>query len=837
MGSRSLLRRTPFLVAWVAGVLFLLSRMEPGFWRELVGGSPAPAPQEAAAPGARSDGKPTQHPAGSGSAVPSERSAPESAGTPDTSDAATRGEEVVTAPPGHAEASAVLATPRSPEASARPARALRAERSRSVAAHALSARKAEAWRLDAEHRYAEAWAIVRELPNRPDDLDLVRLRALTALFAGQNEVALPLAETWVARDPASVEARLALLQAHLEQGDVGAAREAAFALGSRTDLDVEDWRRLAALQKWAGDPRGAAASDRAILIERPDDLAAELDLADALLSAHEPEQALAAVRRAEKLAPGSPGLTLLAARTYTSLGDRERATEEYERALAAEPGDADLELEAARYFVNAGEPQRAVDLYRRVIARRGPDGLRTELARTLLAAGDYAGAERAARAAVESAEDGPDARLALAQSVYLEGRLEDSHDLFDQAEAIGEEHGLGPVWTAQVALARDHHLTGYRLLGDRLDRYDREESADTAGPGPAPPTGSPAALELDRGMAAEKRGDYGRARSAYERAADLGARLGGGVALDRLAEKTRPLLEAGYTHFSDANGIDLDGGLVHGELWVAADSARVVAQAIAQVVSQHDTRYTRTGGSVGVRDLFVRPELSIAGDLGFVNSSAGGGDLVTADFDLRWYREDTSVVGLLGYRESLLAGHEDMDPRLFNRIINLAAVTPSFAINGGRLYLDEALRETARDRLWLSAGAENYEDGNLRGYFYGHYQLPLAQRPGLWAVVRPNAFVEAFKRSDVPDYFSPSSHATVGVAGHAIIERGRWRIEGEVDPQILITEGDPGYGAYALLDASVDLGRATVGISGFGFYDSHDDYWLARAMARVVVPF
>jgi hypothetical protein len=192
---------------------------------------------------------------------------------------------------------------------------------------------------------------------------------------------------------------------------------------------------------------------------------------------------------------------------------------------------------------------------------------------------------------------------------------------------------------------------------------------------------------------------------------------------------------------------------------------------------------------------------------------------------------------VIGYRESLLAGHEDLDPRLFNRIIDLKAVTPSFAINGGRVFVDQALRPAERDRLWLSGGAENYQDGNLRGYFYGHYQLPLVQKPGEWLVVRPNAFVEAFKQSDVPSYFSPSSHATIGLGAHTVVEKGPWRVEGEVNPQMLVTNGVAGYGGYALIDASVDLGPATVGISGFGFFDSHDNYWLGRAMARVVVPF
>jgi hypothetical protein len=178
-----------------------------------------------------------------------------------------------------------------------------------------------------------------------------------------------------------------------------------------------------------------------------------------------------------------------------------------------------------------------------------------------------------------------------------------------------------------------------------------------------------------------------------------------------------------------------------------------------------------------------------------------------------------------------------MDPRLWNRIINLGALGPSFAINGGKAYGDWQVSDERRDRVWAQLGAENYEDGNLRGIFYAHYQLPLRNGPENWTVLRPNAFVEAFKDPMNPDYFSPRTHATVGVATHTVQQHGRFRIEAEINPQVLATNGEVGFGVHGLIDASVQLGPASVGISGFAFYDSNDAYWLARAMAHVEVVF
>ena len=45
----------------------------------------------------------------------------------------------------------------------------------------------------------------------------------------------------------------------------------------------------------------------------------------------------------------------------------------------------------------------------------------------------------------------------------------------------------------------------------------------------------------------------------------------------------------------------------------------------------------------------------------------------------------------------------------------------------------------------------------------------------------------------------------VTMSAHTVIEKGRWRVEGELNPQMLVTNGAAGYGGYALVDASVDL--------------------------------
>ena len=814
MGSRRLLRRGLLLGLWVVGILALLEIREPGFWRESLGIAERLVEDEEPVRVAAEAG-PVSVPAATAEAVARSEGAPEPSASP----------AVVAAPapavsPSVAPVDGAAGPPIVPPAAVR----------RPVATGGPSAevwaRVSEAWRLNGAGEYAAAWRVARTLPESARDTEVLRVKALSALWAHDDAEALRLARAWTKRRPADPEARFALAQAELQSGDVAAARRELDAL-AREPLDDERTLQLASLQDWAGDRDAAIASCRRVLQDHADDPRALARLAVLLEANGENAAAAQVTARARAANPDDDRLELLAARLAAKLGDRASADAGYRAYVANHPGDLDGRLEAARHAVNAGQPDLAVDEYHAVIDARGADGLRVELMRALLASGRYAEAEEVARDAVASGEDGPEARLGLAQSVYLQGRPRDAAPLFDDAAASARTHGADATFAARLAMARDHDLDAYGLLGDQL-----------AGVAPPEPQGaaSPADLWLLRGDVARKRGDYRTARADYERAAELGAPLRADVALQRLDEDVRAHAGAGYAFFEDANRLEVNGG----SAWIdfrPGDVARLRVSALADVVTQHEARYTRTGGRVALDELFLSPEWAVDGSVGFINSSAGGGDIVTGRVAARRYLEGGSVLGVTGYREPLLGGHEDQDPRLWNRIIDLEALGPSFAINGGKAYGDWLLSDERRDRAWVQLGAENYEDGNLRGIFYAHYQLPLRNGPENWTVLRPNAFVEAFKDPDDPDYFSPRTHATVGFAGHTVQQRGRFRLEAEVNPQVLVTNGDVGFGVHGLLDASVQLGAFNVGISGFAFYDSNDAYWLARAMARVEVVF
>jgi len=813
MVSRSLARRALLLGLWVGALLWLLEIREPGFWRESLG---LVRRWEHVEPFADDVAR---APASAPSAV-----APVPAPAVAAPDVASAGAEAAVAGP----AAAPGALAQAPAAVATPApvttRPYGGAIPRAGGGDRTWARVAEAWRLNERGDHVAAWHVARTLPDASRHPEILRVKTLSALWAHEDEAARTLAARWVEIDPDAPEPRLALAQAELQAGDVDDARVLTDALAVE-HLDAEQRLQLAMLQDWAGDRRGAIASARAVLAARDDDPQALGMLARMLESENQDAEAQQVVARARARTPEDPVLELLAARLAAKLGERDAADAGYAAYVARHPDDGDGRLEAARHAVNAGRPEDAIAEYRAVIAARGETGLRVELARALLAAGRYEEAEEVARHAIAADEDGPEARLALAQSVYLQGRPREASALYRDAEEVAARASVDATFRSRLALAQDRDLGAYHLLGDQL-----------AGEAPPEPTtaSSPAELWLLRGDVARKRGDFRSARDAYERASEMGAPLKAGVALERLDAATRPHVGAGYTFFADANRLEVNGGAVWAD-FRPRDVGLLTVQAIAQVVSQDEARYTRTGGSVALREVFLTPEWALDGSFGFVDSSAGGGDIVTGSLGARRYFAGGSVLGVVGYREPLLGAHEDLDPRLWNRIIDLAALGPSFAINGGKVFGDWLLSEERRDRLWAQVGAENYQDGNLRGIFYAHYQLPLRNAPDDWTVLRPNAFVEAFKHAHEPDYFSPESHATVGLAGHTVQQHGPFRIEAELNPQLLVTDGEPGFGVHGLLEVSVRLGPANVGISGFSFYDSLDAYWLARAMAFVEV--
>jgi Flp pilus assembly protein TadD len=111
---------------------------------------------------------------------------------------------------------------------------------------------------------------------------------------------------------------------------------------------------------------------------------AALDRGRALVALDRPEQALAALRDATRLAPGSGEAWLLEATLLRRLDRLDEAQGAIERAVELAPMDGEVGLEAGVIAVLSGREEAARESWESVIATQ-PDSLAAQTARDYLA--------------------------------------------------------------------------------------------------------------------------------------------------------------------------------------------------------------------------------------------------------------------------------------------------------------------------------------------------------------------------------------------------------------------------------------------------------------------
>ena len=511
-------------------------------------------------------------------------------------------------------------------------------------------------------------------------------------------------------------------------------------------------------------------------------------------------------------------LSFKIARSAAAAGELPLATERYERHMRLHPDDTAARLEAARYYASAGRPEIALERYQQVVVARGPADLRLELARIHLAAGQFDEAEQWARQAIAAGEDGSESRLALAQSLHLQGEIRDAAAVLRDLTAGRTDDNVEVLrWRSQAAAALDRQLAAYRF-------------AERAIAGGADQHGR---LMIWMAAAAERRGDYGRARTAVAGAAAVGASAPEvAAARARLEAATIPEAFApGWIH-ADDNNLRLTGrgaGLV---VRVPALRGTLSLDVSTGTVTQHAFAADRTSIAVDVGQLFLVPELELGFGVG-LDHYRQAADLLVWQAKGTYHLEGGSTFGVSTGRESLLPTRSTLELRQFNRVLDIGTLGPGFWIQGARGFFD---RITDRDyRTRVEAAIEELQDGNRRLSSYVHLQFPISSGVEHWAVMRPNLFFESFRDKRAP-YFSPRTHWTLGTMLHSIRRYSRGQLELEVNPQWLRTEGKNGFGAHGLLNVAVDLGRVTLMGGTFIFYDGLERYVQGRITGRVIVP-
>jgi tetratricopeptide (TPR) repeat protein len=648
-------------------------------------------------------------------------------------------------------------------------------------------------------------------------LDPVRAELAEALVdSGRADQALPHLEAILERSPHNETALLLAARAATQLEQPAPAVQYLEELSCLRELEPTE-------QLWLADLyRAVDRSEESLLlyesvmrdIETPSAATVET-LGDLRREVGDDRGALSAYQRLDHAA-GSARLLLKIAGSAAAAGEIDVAKDAYEEYLADHPREVSPRLEAARFLVQAGLADRALELYREVLELGGAEDLRfTELARAALAAEEFGEAEIWARQAIAAEEETPQADIALAQSLHLQGETKEAETVLLEVLEEARQDSEALAWLGYFAIAQDRHLKAYNFF----------EQAIAAGAVDA------ASLHLWQGKAAHERRDYLRAAKAYDRADASGIhRLELRAAREELASATVPELGVPASFFSDSNDLRLKGAGLSVGIWTGK-AASLQVELGGVEVSQNDTSFTRTVASLEIDNVFAGPRLQFSGRLG-IEDYRDAPNIGVGGLGIQYYYPGGSELGAGVARRSLWPAHDLREPRQFNRIIDLALLPPDFAVNSFSGYFDNRTEKDHYFRFW--GGGSRFDDGNWQGSFYAHYQLPLETAYGHWTVLRPNLYLEGFKEKNVA-YYSPGFHATLGTMIHTIQTSDRWVFELEANPQLLVTDGELGFGVHGLADVGVEMGPTHLGGGLFVFYDQIDDYLMWRLAGRFSV--
>ncbi len=152
---------------------------------------------------------------------------------------------------------------------------------------------------------------------------------------------------------------------------LGLAFASASSLPAQSETD--DLVRRAVQLQQAGDFAGAAEAYRAVLKDRPDDLATHVNLGVALVHLDQFDAAIAEYENAEKLLPGDVRIELNLALAYEKSGRIREAVRRFELLHKAVPGDKQVTALLADGHLQLGEDDSTIELLQPLEAQNPED--------------------------------------------------------------------------------------------------------------------------------------------------------------------------------------------------------------------------------------------------------------------------------------------------------------------------------------------------------------------------------------------------------------------------------------------------------------------------------
>src|SRR5947209_14874129 len=138
--------------------------------------------------------------------------------------------------------------------------------------------------------------------------------------------------------------------------------------------DVTDLIRRAVQLQQSGDFKGAAEAYRAVLKQRPDDVASHVNLGVTLVHLDQFDDAIAEYNAAAKLLPGDPRIELNLALAYQKSGSVREAAQRFEALHRSLPQENQITMLLADCHLQLGEDDKTIELLQ-PLERQNPDDL------------------------------------------------------------------------------------------------------------------------------------------------------------------------------------------------------------------------------------------------------------------------------------------------------------------------------------------------------------------------------------------------------------------------------------------------------------------------------
>ena len=235
--------------------------------------------------------------------------------------------------------------------------------------------------------------------------------------------------------------------------------------------------------------------------------------------------------------------------------------------------------------------------------------------------------------------------------------------------------------------------------------------------------------------------------------------------------------------------------------------------------------------SLQVDRVYPTDRTVVSGSLGV--ESAGSDTHPLWHVDAQYQFRSRGSVSAETFRETPWTAESNAARERYNRISDLARVTPAFHATGAKI--GGTLPVLEHDEIQAHGALRVLSDGNRQTEGYLQFQAPVVNRPRAWVALQPYAYVEQWDRTD-PAYFSPERQTTLAVAGRAILSHEGWLVDVTVAPQLLSSETRTGPGYSAVTSVRRRVGAATIGGSWMTFEDRQQRYRLNRFTIDATIP-